>query len=91
MTPPDGDDERPGPGGTDWRTGFRQAAPLLGLGMQMALTMALFAGGGFWLDRTLRTSPLFTLAGAVFAIVALALHLVRVVRELNRRPPRREE
>jgi hypothetical protein len=78
------DDRRVGPGDRDWRTGFRQAAPLLGLGMQMALTMALFAGGGFWLDGKLSTTPLFTVAGAILAIVALVLLLVRVVRELDR-------
>jgi hypothetical protein len=53
--------------------------------MQMALTMALFAGGGFWLDRQLATAPLFTVAGAVLAIVALALLLIRVVKGLDRR------
>jgi F0F1-type ATP synthase assembly protein I len=59
--------------------------------MQMALTMALFAGGGFWLDRRFGTAPLFTVAGSVLAIVALALHLVRVVRQLDRRRDRRNE
>ena len=71
----------------DWRDGFRQAAPLLGLGTQMALTMALFAGGGFWLDRRLGTSPLLTVLGAVLAIVALGLLLVRVVKNLDREKP----
>ncbi len=80
----DSPDDRPvNPAGRDWRAGFKQAAPLLGLGMQMALTMALFAAGGFWLDGKLSTAPLFTIVGAVLAIVALALHLVRIVRQLD--------
>ena len=77
------DDQPVDPVGGDWRAGFRQAAPLLGLGMQMALTMALFAGGGFWLDGKFSTAPLFTIGGAILAIVALALHLVRVVKQLD--------
>ena len=77
------DDRPPDRTDRDWRAGFRQAAPLLGLGMQMALTMALFAGGGFWLDQRFSKAPLFTIAGTVLAIVALALHLARVVKHLD--------
>ncbi len=70
---------------TDWRSGLRQAAPLLGLGMQMALTMAMFAGGGYWLDRKLGTSPLLTVLGSVLAIAALGLLLARVLKSLDQR------
>ena len=66
---------------------MKQAAPLLGLGMQMALTMALFVAAGFWADRKFETSPLVTLAGAVLAIVALGLHLARIVRSLDEPGP----
>ena len=76
-----------GPNRKDWRAGFRQAAPLLGLGMQMALTVALFAGGGYWLDGRFGTTPFLMITGTVLAIVALGIHLARLVKELEQRRP----
>lgn len=69
----------------DWRGSLRDAGPLLGLGMQMALTMALFAGGGFWLDRKLGTQPWLTLAGAVIGVATLFYYLFRLLRDLEKR------
>ncbi len=70
-------------GKADWRRSLGEAGPLLGLGMQMALTMAMFAGGGFWIDSRFDTMPWFTLAGAVAGVALLAFYLYRLIRELN--------
>ncbi len=51
--------------------------------MQMALTMALFAGGGFWLDSKFDTLPWLTLVGAVVGVAILAFYLYRLIRELE--------
>lgn len=59
--------------------------------MQMALTMVLFVGGGYVLDRWLNTSPWLTLAGGVCGIAALFVHLFRLVRELDRRNRERRD
>ena len=70
-------------GKADWRESLRQAGPLVGLGMQMALTMVLFTGGGFLLDRKYDTMPWCTLAGAIAGIAMLFYYLFRLVRKLD--------
>ena len=72
-------------GARDWRRSLGEAGPLLGLGMQMALTMALFAGGGFWLDRKLETTPWLTICGAVVGVATLFYYLFRLLKELDRK------
>ncbi len=84
------DDSGPSKPGKDWRAGLREAGPLLGLGIQVGLTMVVFAGGGVWLDVKFGTAPLFTLVGAGFAAVSLGLLLARIVKEQNRRSGRRK-
>ncbi len=69
---------------------MHEAAPLLSLGMQMALTMAVFVGGGFWLDRWLGTSPLFTIGGAVLGVVSLFVYLFRLVGTLDQKRKKRD-
>lgn len=69
---------------------MREAAPLLSLGMQMALTMALFVGGGFWLDRWLGTSPLLTIGGAVLGVVSLFVYLFRLVGSIDKKRKKRD-
>ena len=38
-------------------------------GVEIAVTLALFVGGGLWLDSRLGTTPWVTVAAAVFALV----------------------
>ncbi|MBT8400226.1 MAG: AtpZ/AtpI family protein [Rhodothermia bacterium] len=80
-----------GNGRADWRRSLGEAGPLLGLGMQMALTMALFAGGGFWLDSKFNTLPWITLAGAVTGVAILAFYLYRLIRELDEKNRRSKD
>lgn len=57
--------------------GVEWASRIMVLGFEFALP----ACGGYALDRWLRTSPGFTLAGAVFGFTALLIHLFRINRE----------
>jgi ATP synthase protein I len=53
----------------DWGRAVREAAPLLGIGSTLALTVALGVGLGFWADRRWGTTPFLTLAGAILGLV----------------------
>ena len=66
---------------TDWRESFREAAPYLGLGMQIAVSMIVFVGGGYLLDRWLGTLPWMTVLGAVVGLVGVIALIVRVGQE----------
>lgn len=71
---------------TDWRESFREAAPYLGLGMQIAASMALFVGGGYLLDQWLGTLPWMTVLGAVAGLVGVVALIVRVSQDLSKNP-----
>ena len=62
---------------------MREASPYLGLGMQIAMSMVFFVGGGYLLDRWIETLPWGTIVGAFLGMVAVFVQLVRVTRELN--------
>lgn len=64
---------------------MREASPYMGLGMQLALSMVFFVGGGYLLDRWLDTSPWLLVAGAVLGMVAVFVNLFRLVAELNKK------
>jgi F0F1-type ATP synthase assembly protein I len=57
------------------------AAPYLGLGMQLALTLVFFTGGGYALDRGLDTEPWLMLVGTVFGIIAIMIKLLRLAQQ----------
>jgi len=69
---PDQDDGSTGPAKTSKRAGHPSVGPgshfagqeVAGLGLTMALAIALFAIGGNWVDERLGTGPLFVLLGA---------------------------
>lgn len=67
-----------------------EAAPYVGLGLQLALSMLLFLGLGVLADRWLGTAPWLLIVGAALGMVASGVYLYRVVQELEarRRPPR---
>jgi len=75
------DDEQ---GMPSWRRSLGEAGPYLGLGMQIALSMAFFVGLGYAADAWLGTLPWGTVAGAVIGMVALFYHLLQVLDEMNR-------
>ena len=57
----------------------------MGLGMQMVLTMVLFAGGGYYLDRWLGTAPWLLLAGALLGMVSVFTYLIRLANQLGKK------
>lgn len=50
----------------------------LGAGLTFAVTMALFALGGLWVDNRLSTQPLFLLVGVALALIGGTIHLLRL-------------
>ncbi len=60
--------------------GMQGAGPYLGLGMQIAASMALFVGGGYAVDRWLGTSPVGLLVGAVIGMAGIVALVVRIAR-----------
>lgn len=88
--------KKPDKSGTDWRESFRDASPYLGLGMQLAFSMAFFTLGGYFLDRWLDTLPWLTIAGGVLGMIAVFVQLVRTTQQMSaddrqraRKPARR--
>jgi F0F1-type ATP synthase assembly protein I len=60
-----------------------------GLGLQYALTIALLAGLGWWLDSHWGTLPWCLVVGAVLGAIAGFVNLVRAVPGAkSSRPPR---
>jgi F0F1-type ATP synthase assembly protein I len=72
---PDHRSTRSAPAGSD----------LAGIGIQFALTVAVFVFGGIWLDRKLNSSPWFTIActfaGAGGGMYSMYRRAVAYVRE----------
>lgn len=56
-----------------------ESARALGAGLTFAVTVALFALGGHWLDGRAGTSPLFVLVGTLLGILGGTIHLLRVL------------
>lgn len=71
-------------GRADWRASFREASPYVGLGMQLALSMAFFTIGGYLLDQALGMLPWLTVAGGFLGMTAVFIQLIRVSREMTR-------
>lgn len=57
----------------------RETGRYLGLGLQFAVTVAVFALGGVWLDGRLGTLPLFTVLGAFIGFAGALTSLLRHV------------
>jgi F0F1-type ATP synthase assembly protein I len=73
---PDTRDARPGERRGrvgNWGTAMREAAPYIGIGSTLAVTVLLGLGVGYWLDRRLKTDPWFLFFGGVLGM-ALALY-----------------
>ncbi len=56
---------------------MRDAAPLLGLGLTLAVTVLAGLGAGYWLDARLGTRPWLLLLGACLGVAAAMVHFVR--------------
>jgi hypothetical protein len=64
--------------------GMAEAGPYLGLGLQIAGSMALFTGAGYLLDRWLGTRPWGIILGATLAFVGIMALVVRLGNQGNR-------
>lgn len=65
--------------------GLRDAAPLLGLGTTLAVTVLAGLGGGYWLDGRLGTRPWFLLLGGMLGVGAALYHFLKTVAGLQKR------
>ncbi|MFQ5636629.1 MAG: AtpZ/AtpI family protein [bacterium] len=59
-------------------------AQFLHVGFEFALAIALGAGGGYWLDVQLNTSPLFLVIGLFVGAAAAFLNIYRAVYPTKR-------
>jgi ATP synthase protein I len=82
STPPE---RKPGGGARDRTRALREAAPFLGLGTTLAVTVLAGVGGGYWLDGRLGTRPVFLLLGGALGVGAALYHFFTAVARLNKR------
>jgi len=66
------------PGG-DWTRALRDAAPYLGMGTALAVTVLMGLGIGYWLDGKFGTRPTFFLVGAGLGLLAAGVQFYRLV------------
>jgi F0F1-type ATP synthase assembly protein I len=64
---------------------LREAAPLLGLGTTLAVTVLAGLGGGYWLDGRLGTRPVFVLLGGVVGLGVALYEFFTTAAGLNKR------
>jgi hypothetical protein len=65
---------------TEYRKAMQENAPYLTLGIQMALTIAAFAGLGWWLDKQNGTSFWIGICSGFGAVAGLGYFLLVVMR-----------
>lgn len=66
---------------------MREAGPYMGLGLQLALTMAACTLGGYFLDRWLNTSPWLLILGAALGMVSVFVYLIQLSNTLGKKKP----
>jgi hypothetical protein len=74
----------PGRGRGDWTQALREAAPYMGLGTSLAVTVLLGVGAGYWLDEKLGTKPWLLLLGAASGLAVALYHFFRSVTGIKR-------
>jgi hypothetical protein len=63
--------------------GSMAGSRLAGTGFELAVGMAVFAFGGYWLDRRRGTGQFWTLVGAGLGLVYIAYEVWKLVRSTN--------
>lgn len=68
---------------------YRANDSWIGFGVQIAISFFLFVFGGYWLDATWGTKPLFLIVGTLFTLVAVGTLIWKMLREADkkRQPP----
>ena len=66
-------------GGPWWRSSIQDAAPFLGLGMQLAVAVLLFFLVGWWVDSRYDTGPYGMLVGSAVGITGGMIKFIRTV------------
>jgi F0F1-type ATP synthase assembly protein I len=84
VVPVDKHPSQPPPGrtkgaGGDWTRAVREAAPYLGLGTSLAISILGGLGLGYWLDGKLGTGPIFLLVGGAFGMFAAGYQFYKSV------------
>ena len=64
---------------------MQQAAPYLGLGVQLASTVLVCGAVGYWVDTQLLSSPVGVLTGVVIGSVVGMVQFLRTVQRLSQR------
>jgi ATP synthase protein I len=64
---------------------YRDVAPYLGLGIQLAATIVLCFFIGRWLDQSLNTAPWLTIAGALLGATGGLYNFLKTVIELGKK------
>jgi F0F1-type ATP synthase assembly protein I len=62
-----------------WERALREAAPYLGIGTSLAVTVLAGLGIGYWVDGYLGTKPFAFLVGGVFGMLAAAYHFFKLL------------
>jgi F0F1-type ATP synthase assembly protein I len=62
-----------------WARGLKAAAPYMGIGMSLAVTLLIGLGVGYWADRKLGTAPVFFLGGGVLGLSAALYEFFKTV------------
>ncbi len=78
VTPPEGLDSEGGDA-RGWGRALREAAPLLGLGTTLAVTVLAGLGAGYLLDERFSTRPIFLLLGGTLGVGVGLYHFVKSV------------
>ena len=65
--------------------GLREAAPYLGLGTTLTVTVLAGVGGGHWLDGRLGTGPMLLVLGGTLGLAAGLYHFFKTVAGLQKR------
>ena len=63
---------------------FKDYAPYLGLGIQLAATIVLMVFVGIWLDGKFNTSPYLTLLFSFLGIFTGMYHFIKLVTRLDK-------
>ncbi|MEO8362702.1 MAG: AtpZ/AtpI family protein [Vicinamibacteria bacterium] len=69
----------------DFNRVLREAAPYLGMGTALAVTVGLAFGLGYWLDGLMGTKPGLSLAFGTLGIVLALVQFVRMASTLKKK------